>query len=904
MRYVRARSTSPNNGSRLDVPLKRWRHVKLARPRRWLAGILSRAASHLAPEAAAPPNRLPLSTEELLKLPGIDRVNFEALGAGEVEIRFSALDPLWKGHPEKSYDMIPLRDHMMRLCGVAEEFSNRGYSEDCRAIAENLHLAAAISDLSADTDVYGDSTWCGGAADFDATHSEVAAKYVAGVIVFNLVWGAYEWAVDISSRPSTVKYAKGARGRDLIFRAIGDEHFPCLRNAVLDALDVNPGNRPNFNTGEMRRMLAAGSFGGIAAEYLREFRNALVHGSLRPPTPEDWGKNSRYVADDEPAIRQFHTNIRITLLLIQILLRSAAKENEELTAWFDDPQSAILVLTQLHCRGCSDPFEPGRGNKLLRIVHNGARLIVPSIPKKLLDAAHATMRASLKFEDDEPVIEGEVNYSLRNRKRPIAQRGAEIYSIAQNVSKRRTKKGDAAFQNTPIRPKALRELGPFDVEIYWYNRLVVDAVKGLTDSKQQTRDEIREWAGGPMLFRRGFRILPYGEPDDDWVGLDAKAFGRSGFKLNRQQVIGRVVVTATHAVLSEQTNREGLVESDAAHALRTIVTWLLDNEMRALINDADRDDKLSKREAERVALEFRETQRRVEQTLDAIRKRIGPEQKTLVDRLSSQIALLSDQCENVVGKTDAMTEELQTEREKFVHLAGIGLMTEFIFHELDRAVGHTVRTLMEAQESGAKASLRSLEAQLVTLQKRIAIFDHLAAERRQTKSSFDLTDVVDLVLENHANQFERHGISIEFEKPKGGFKIKAVRGMVIQILENLISNSVYWLKQEKNYRSKFKPRIAIDIDPEEEALTVTDNGPGIDPRRRETIFEPFVTSKPAGQGRGLGLYIARELAQYHDWKLYLDDETGIERTGRLSRFVLDMGGDDGSGRERTKGHKR
>lgn len=551
-----------------------------------------------------------------------------------------------------------------------------------------------------------------------------------------------------------------------------------------------------------------------------------------------------------------------------------------------------------------DPFELGRGNKLLRVRHNGSRVIVPSIPKKLLAAAHATCTASLRFEDDEPIIEGEVNYRLRNRKRPIAQRGAEVYSIAQNVSKRRTKKGDAAFQNTPIRPKALQELGPFQVEVYWYNRLVIEAVDGLSATKQQTRDQIREWAGGPMLFRHGFRILPYGDPDDDWVGLDLKAFGRSGFKLNRQQVIGRVSVTSAHTALSEQTNREGLVESDAAHALRTIVTWLLDNEMRALINDADKDEKLTKREAERVALEFRETQRQVEQTLEAIRRRVGPEQKVLVDRLGAQIALLSDQCENAIGKTGAMTEELQDEREKFVHLAAIGLMTEFIFHELDRAVSHTVRTLAEAQESGAKASLRSLEDQLVTLQKRISTFDDLAADRRQTKKNFDLADVVDLVLENHANQFERHGIKVEFEKPKGGLKIRAVRGMVIQILENLISNSVYWLKQEKNYRSKFKPRISIDIDPDDQALTLSDNGPGIDPRRRENIFEPFVTSKPAGQGRGLGLYISRELAQYHDWKLYLDEEKDIERAGRLSRFVLDMGGDDDSGRERTKGHQR
>jgi hypothetical protein len=114
-----------------------------------------------------------------------------------------------------------------------------------------------------------------------------------------------------------------------------------------------------------------------------------------------------------------------------------------------------------------DPFESGRGNKLLRVVHNGARLIVPSIPKKLLEAAHATCTASLRFEDGEPIIEGEVNYRLRNRKRPIAQRGAEVYSITQKVSKRRTKKGDAAFQNASIRLKALLDLGPFNVEVYY-----------------------------------------------------------------------------------------------------------------------------------------------------------------------------------------------------------------------------------------------------------------------------------------------------------------------------------------------------------------------------------------------------------------------------------------------------
>ena len=61
-----------------------------------------------------------------------------------------------------------------------------------------------------------------------------------------------------------------------------------------------------------------------------------------------------------------------------------------------------------------------------------------------------------------------------------------------------------------------------------------------------------------MLYRHGFRVLPFGDPDDDWISLDKRAFGSSGFKLNRQQVFGRIRIETPHRYLSEQTNREGL----------------------------------------------------------------------------------------------------------------------------------------------------------------------------------------------------------------------------------------------------------------------------------------------------------------------------------------------------------
>lgn len=268
--------------------------------------------------------------------------------------RYSALDPIWQGRISQPDGMIPLRDHMMRLCGVAEQLSHSRHA-DCQAVAENLHLAASLRDISVDTDVYGDSFMCGAAADFDEAHSEVAAKYLAGVIVFNHAWSAYEWTIQIASSAPGIKHGKGARGRDLAFRILGDRHFPYLRAAVFDALDRSP----LVNTTEMRRMLAAGALAGVAAEHLREFRNAVAHGALEKPFPGDWGAKSEYVANDDPAIRQFHANARLTLLLIQILLRSVCTERDELTAWFSEPEPATLVLTQLHC-----PFSGTSGGAL------------------------------------------------------------------------------------------------------------------------------------------------------------------------------------------------------------------------------------------------------------------------------------------------------------------------------------------------------------------------------------------------------------------------------------------------------------------------------------------------------------------------------------------------------------
>ena len=112
--------------------------------------------------------------------------------------------------------------------------------------------------------------------------------------------------------------------------------------------------------------------------------------------------------------------------------------------------------------------------------------------------------------------------------------------------------------------------------------------------------------------------------------------------------------------------------------------------------------------------------------------------------------------------------------------------------------------------------------------------------------------------------------------------------MVVQVLENLLGNSVYWLRQERLLNPAHKSEIMIAIDTEAQQLSVTDNGPGIVQGLKDRVFEAFFTTKPAGQGKGLGLFIGREIARYHGADLYLAEPPEGDKT--CHTFVLTLGG--------------
>jgi signal transduction histidine kinase len=159
---------------------------------------------------------------------------------------------------------------------------------------------------------------------------------------------------------------------------------------------------------------------------------------------------------------------------------------------------------------------------------------------------------------------------------------------------------------------------------------------------------------------------------------------------------------------------------------------------------------------------------------------------------------------------------------------------------------------------------------------------------RHKKEKYDAVAQTKHIAAGFSNRFKRHNIlwvvSLDgVEDADGKLQVYMVRGLIAQALENLLSNSIYWLQQ--GVRDDEEQRtVRIDIDSKALTIALWDNGPGIDPRYGKEIFKPYYSTRK--KGKGLGLYIASELVEYHGGKLYLDENP--EEDGRLRTFIIEL----------------
>ena len=152
---------------------------------------------------------------------------------------------------------------------------------------------------------------------------------------------------------------------------------------------------------------------------------------------------------------------------------------------------------------------------------------------------------------------------------------------------------------------------------------------------------------------------------------------------------------------------------------------------------------------------------------------------------------------------------------------------------------------------------------------------------RERKQRVTMSTFLQELLQFREEKYARHKIAAKVAV-RNDVTVMMNRGRLLQVFDNLLRNSEYWLQQSKTS----SPSIRIMVD--EPNVAVWDNGAGVKDSLEETLFEPFVTDKPKGYGSGLGLFIVSQLLGRANCSIRL--LSARNDAGRRYRFSIDFSG--------------
>ncbi|GHO69770.1 hypothetical protein KSC_086620 [Ktedonobacter sp. SOSP1-52] len=262
-----------------------------------------------------------------------------------------------------------------------------------------------------------------------------------------------------------------------------------------------------------------------------------------------------------------------------------------------------------------------------------------------------------------------------------------------------------------------------------------------------------------------------------------------------------------------------------------------------------------------------------------------PELQKNVESLNNQVVLLKSQIA-LLGEQLSQTYET----------VGLGLTAESLSHEITNIIDQLAyrnRQIMDYLASRGNKEIqlvgftRYINTAVSSLRKQLS---HLQPSLRYVRENREHVALYEYFLELedfYKVRFASFNIEMQIKNPKQeAFAIFINKGKLNQIIDNLFLNSEYWLRED--LRLKRMARGVISVELSKPFVRISDNGRGIDISIEKSLFEPFVTTKGQGRGRGLGLFIVQQLLASENCGISL--AASRNKYDRLHVFEIDFTG--------------
>jgi signal transduction histidine kinase len=393
------------------------------------------------------------------------------------------------------------------------------------------------------------------------------------------------------------------------------------------------------------------------------------------------------------------------------------------------------------------------------------------------------------------------------------------------------------------------ESGPVRLDFRIWDRDELGNVEQRTGSTLKDVRADLDAIAGINIYRDGFRVLPYGEPEDDWLRLDIRRVQKPTMRLSNNQIHGYIGISADeNPNLKDQSNREGLVSGPALDDLSDMIKVVLVELENLRYESRPRRDKKGKTGAGKSIFQHF--------SLENVRDSLGetaeqPKIRKALEVADRQIAEGIKEVQEVLGR--------------YHRLATLGQLIDVVLHDgrqpvaaISNQAGLGLEELSRPNLDCRKAlaprfsAIQGQAQVLATLFKRIEPF---GGRRRGRPKQLYMEDIIKDAFSLF--EHEMQALKVAPALPESQTLVRVDSAEIQEIIVNLLQNSLYWLKQVPER----KRAIVVELHRTHEGhlqMVFSDSGPGVDAQHRDSIFEPYFSTK--ADGIGLGLTIAGEIA--------------------------------------------
>ena len=304
--------------------------------------------------------------------------------------------------------------------------------------------------------------------------------------------------------------------------------------------------------------------------------------------------------------------------------------------------------------------------------------------------------------------------------------------------------------------------------------------------------------------------------------------------------------------------------------------------------------------------------------------------KTLADQavIAIENARLFREVKDRTEELSRSLDDLRTAQDRLIQtekLASLGQLTAGIAHEIKNPLNFVnnfaslstglIEEMAELHTKlGADAKLRSEADELMSMlrsnlakieqhgKRADSIVKNMLLHSRQGSSEHRLTDINTVVEESlnlayHGARAEKQGFNITLQRDldPGAGQADLYPQEITRVLLNLISNGFYaTAKRAAQANGDYEPVLAAATKNlgDRVEIRIRDNGTGIPVEIKERLFTPFFTTKPAGEGTGLGLSLSHDIVvKQHAGTIEVETEPGEYTEFRivLPRLAASLG---------------